>query len=142
MNRGRQAERSGASCGVAVIRLGASCEVEGETSNRADFRVSEYAVLDDGSEIVLCSDRGYSAGVSGSEHADVWKHLTAAGIESDVRAAVGPDDDNEAGESCRWDRIVGLLARAGVTESADHLRNVTYEVRLGPSVATRLTPKS
>jgi hypothetical protein len=127
---------------VAVIRLGASCELEGETSNRADFRVSEYAVLDDGSEIVLCSERGYSAGINDGEHADVWKHMTAAGIESDVRAVVGPDDDNETGEDHRWDRIVGLLARAGVTESADRLRDVPYEVRLGPSVVTRLPPRS
>lgn len=126
---------------MAVIRLGALCELESETSSQANFCVSEYAVLDDGSEIVLCSERGYSAGVNGGEHADVWKHMTAAGIESDVRAVVGPDDDNETWEDHRWDRIVGLLARVGVTESAERLRDVPYEVRLGPSVVTRLPPK-
>lgn len=124
---------------MAVVRLGALCELESATSSQANFRVSEYAVLDDGSEVVLHSERGYSAGVQGGEHADVWKHMTAAGIEGDVRGVVLPDNAEQTGEDHPWDWLVDLLARAGVIESVERLREVPYEVRLGPEVLSRLT---
>lgn len=120
------------------MRLGALCELESATSSQANFRVSEYAVLDDGSEVVLHSERGYSAGVQGGEHADVWKHMTAAGIEGDVRGVVLPDNAEQTGEDHPWDWLVDLLARAGVIESVERFREVPYEVRLGPVVLSRL----
>lgn len=123
---------------MAVVRLGALCELESETSNQADFRVSEYAVLEDGSEVVLHRERGYSAGVPRGEGADVWEHMTAAGIERDVLAVALPDDAEQTGEHHTWDRLVDLLSGVGVTESVDRLREVPYEVRLGPSVLSRL----
>lgn len=123
---------------MAVVRLGALCELESATSSQANFRVSEYAVLDDGSEVVLHSERGYSAGVQGGEHADVWKHMTAAGIEGDVRGVVLPDNAEQTGEDHPWDWLVDLLARAGVIESVERFREVPYEVRLGPVVLSRL----
>jgi len=126
---------------VAIVRLGALCELESSTPSQANFRVSEYAVLDDGSEIVLHSERGYSAGVPRREQADVWQHMTAEGIERDVLTVVLPDDAEETGEDHPWDWLVALLARAGVVESADRLRTLPYEVRLGPAVMTRLGSK-
>ena len=78
---------------VAIVRLGALCELESSTPSQANFRVSEYAVLDDGSEIVLHSERGYSAGVPRCEQADVWQHMTVEGIERDVMTMVLPDDE-------------------------------------------------
>lgn len=123
---------------MAVVRLGALCELESDTPSQASFRVSEYAVLDDGSEIVLHAERGYSAGAPGGEHADIWQHMTAAGIKSDVMAVVLPDDAEQTGEDHPWDWLVHLLARAGVVEHADRLRTVPYEVRLGPAVLSRL----
>ncbi|HSL58947.1 MAG TPA: hypothetical protein VK866_13960 [Acidimicrobiales bacterium] len=124
---------------MAVVRLGALCELEGDTSTQANFRVSEYAVLDDGSEVVLHSERGYSAWANGGEDADIWTHMTAAGIESDVLGVVLPDDAEQTGDDHPWDWLVDLLAQRGVIESAERLREVPYEVRLGPSVLSRLS---
>jgi len=124
---------------VAVVRLGALCELESATSSQANFRVSEYAVLDDGSEVVLHAERGFSAGVQGGEDADIWKHMTAAGIERDVLAVVLPDDAEQNGEDHPWEWLVDLLARLGVTETVERLREIPYEVRLGPAVLSRLT---
>ena len=123
---------------MAVIRLGALCELESETSSQANFCVSEYAVLDDGSEVVLHRERGYSAGVHGGEDADVWKHMSAAGIERDVLTVVLPDDAEQTGDDHPWDWLVALLAGVGVIESVQRLREVPYEVRLGPAVLSRL----
>lgn len=123
---------------MAVVRLGALCELESDTSSQANFRVSEYAVLDDGSEVVLHSERGYSAGVHGGEDADIWKHMTAAGIERDVLTVVLPDDAEQTGDDHPWHWLVDLLARIGVIESVERLRGLPYEVRLGPSVRSRL----
>lgn len=123
---------------MAVIWLGALCELESETSTQANFRVSEYAVLDEGSEVVLHRERGYSAGVHGGEHADVWKHMSVAGIERDVLAVVLPDDAEQTGDDHPWDWLVALLAAAGVIESVQRLRQVPYEVRLGPALRSRL----
>ena len=124
---------------MAVVRLGALCELESATPSQANFRVSEYAVLDDGSEVILHSERGYTAGVHGGEHADIWKHMTAAWIERDVLTVVLPDDAEQTGEDHPWAWLVGLLARVGVTETVERLREVPYDVRLGPAVLCRLT---
>lgn len=135
--RSRAAER-GASCAVAVVRLGALCELESETSSQANFRVSEYAVLDDGSEVALHAERGFSAGVHGGEDADIWKHMTAVWIERDVLTVVLPYDAEQTGEDHPWEWLVDLLARVCVTETVERLRGVPYEVRLGATVLSRL----
>ncbi|HAS08982.1 MAG TPA: hypothetical protein DCS55_00430 [Acidimicrobiaceae bacterium] len=123
---------------MAVVRLGALCELDSATSGQANFRVREYAVLDDGSEVVLHAERGFSAGVHGGEDADIWKHMTAAWIERDVLTVVLPDDAEQTGEDHPWEWLVDLLARVGVTETVERLREVPYEVRLGPVVLSRL----
>lgn len=125
---------------MAVVRLGALCELESETPRQANFRVSEYAVLEDGSEVVLHSERGYSAGVRAGEVADIWQHMTADWIERDVMTVVLPDDAEDTGDDHPWDWLMGLLAQAGVVETVDRLREVPYEVRLRPRVLSRLRP--
>ena len=112
--------------------------MDSATSSQANFRVSEYAVLDDGSEVVLHAERGFSAGVHGGEDTDIWKHMTVTWIESDVLAVVLPDDAEQTGEDHPWEWLVDLLARVGVTETVERLRGVPYEVRLGPMVLFRL----
>lgn len=121
---------------MAVVRLGAQCGLESESPRQANFRVSEFAVLDDGAEIVLHSERGFSAMVHGP--AGVWDHMTAASIERDVMAVVLPDDAEETGEDHPWEWLVALLSESGVTETVDHLREVLYVVRLAPEVTARL----
>jgi len=65
--------------------------------------------------------------------------MTAAWIERDVLTVVLPDDAEQTGEGHPWEGLVDLLARAGVTETVERLREVAYEVRLGPAVLSRLT---
>lgn len=103
---------------------------------QANFRVSEYAVLDDGTEVVLHAERGLSVMVHGS--AGVWEHMTAAGLERDVLTVVLPDDAEESGDEHPWGWLVSLLERTGVSETVEHIREVPYEVRIGPDVTSRL----
>lgn len=121
---------------MVVVRLGALCELDSATTRQANFRVSEYAVLDDGTEVVLHAERGLSVMVHGS--AGVWEHLTAAGLERDVLTVVLPDDAEESGDEHPWAWLVSLLERAGVNETVEHIREVPYEVRIGPDVTSRL----
>lgn len=123
---------------MAVVRLGALCELESAASDQASFRISEYAVLEDGSEVVLHAERGYTAQVHGGDSADIWRHMTAEDIERDVLTVVLPDDAEQTSEDHPWDWLVDLLARAGVITSVDDLRAVPYEVRLGPAVLSHL----
>lgn len=80
----------------------------------------------------------YSAGRREDEPADIWQHLTADWIERDVMTVVLPDDAEETGDAHPWDWLVELLDQLGVVESADRLREVPYEVRLGPRALSRL----
>lgn len=121
---------------MAVQRFGALCELASESEQQANFRISEYAVLDDDTELVLHSDRGYSTRIIGST--SIWHQMTAASIESDVRAVVLPDDAEVTGEAHPWEWLVTLLAEVGVTESVDHLRTVPYEVRIASDVLSRI----
>lgn len=117
---------------MAVVRLGALCELESKTSSQANFRVSEYAVLDDGSEVVLHSERGYSAGVHGGEHTDIWERMTAAGMKRDVLTVVLPEDAEQTGDDHPWDWLVDLLAQVGVVENVDPLRDTRGPLRSAP----------
>ena len=121
---------------MAVQRLGAFCELTSESQQQANFRVSEYAVLDDDTELVLHSDRGYSTRMIGST--SVWHQMTAASIESDVRAVVLPDDAEVTGEAHPWEWFVTLLTEVGVGETVDRLRTVPYEVRIASDVLSRI----
>ena len=123
---------------MAILRLGALCELESESPRQAHFRISEYAVLDDGTEIVLHSDRGFTVMIHGS--AGVWDHMTAASIDRDVMTVVLPDDAEETGEDHPWEWLVALLGDAGVTATVDDLREVPYVVRIAPDVTSRLQP--
>jgi len=118
--------------------LGALCELDSEAPRQANLRVVEFAVLDDGTEIILHSERGFSFSAHGSGSADFWEHMTDSGIERDVMNVVLQDDVEEPGEGHPWDWLVALLAQAGVVESVEHLRGVPYEVRLAGEVRSRL----
>ena len=121
---------------MAVQRLGALCELTSESQQQANFRISEYAALDDGTELILHADRGFSTRTVGS--AGVWRRMTAASIESDVLTVVLPDDAEVTGEAHPWGWLVTLLAEASVNETVEHLRTVPYEVRIASDVISRI----
>lgn len=125
---------------MTVVRLGAHCELESESPRQANFRVSEYAVLDDGTEIPLHAERGLS--VSTSSPVGIWAHETAESLERDVRTVVLPHDAEPTGEEHHWDWLVELLATHGVVSTVEHLRSVPYDVRFGQRVLTRLRPST
>lgn len=49
---------------------------------QATFRISEFAVLDDGTEVTLHADRGLATG--GNDPAGIWATTTVEGLTADV----------------------------------------------------------
>lgn len=121
--------------GVTVIRLGAHCELEGATPRQRNYRISEFAVLDDGTEVTLHMDRGMSIALHGSDAASSgWTMMTVESLEVSVRTAVLPDAADEAGEEHPWAWLLALLEARGVHSTEAHLKTLPYEVRFGESV--------
>lgn len=131
---GRNPEIGGAL--AEVVGLGASCELDGETTRELRLRVGEFALMSDGAELVLHKDRGLT--ISASPGASLSASDIAADLESAVRAAVLGDDAEETGEEHPWDWLVDLLASHRVIVTREQLRALPYEVRLSEDVRARI----
>lgn len=123
---------------VTVVRLGALCQLESEAERQANFRISEFAVLDDGTEITLHNERGLSIFLNVAQPSGVWPTLTMGSLEASVRTVVLPDDAEETGQDHPWTWLHELLAAQGVDTTVEHLKALPYEVRLGDDVTSRM----
>ncbi len=121
---------------MGLVRLGAYCELESETGQQLSFCVSEFAVLCDGSEIALHSERGFS--MAAHQPSGLWAHLTVQSLERDVRIVVLPDDAEQSGEDHPWEWLVTLLVAHGVSTTVEQLRHLPYEVRIESVLRERL----
>lgn len=121
------------------MELGAACTLESEVGNQLNFRLSEYAVLQDGRTLVLHSDRGLSIGVPrtlSGEVADAWDQLTVEILERNALTALLPDDDDDEAHPYTW--FVQLLAERGVVSSEAELRRAPYRVNIDEAVMRRI----
>ena len=121
---------------MRVVGLGAECDVDDANSDgsRASFRVSEFAVLDDGSRITLHAERGF---VSKPSSGDPWRQLSLDDLGRSVRTTVLPDGEPTDDEH-PWEWLVELLDAHGITTTADELRRVPYDVVFTDRVIERI----
>jgi hypothetical protein len=121
---------------VRVVGLGAICDLDptrNDDPRENNFRVSEFAVLDNGERITLHDERGYGAG---SSSGDIRAQQTVETITRDVLTTVLPDDDD--GDEHPWEWLAQLARAHGIEVTADNLRQVPYEVVLTERVLQRL----
>ena len=125
---------------MRVVGLGAECDVDDANtdSSQASFRVSEFAVLDDGSRVILHYERGF---VSKSSSGHPWRHLSFDGLDRSVRTTLLPDDDPTDDEH-PWEWLVELLDTRGITTTVDQLRQVPYNVVFTDRVIKRVRAPS
>ncbi len=124
-----------------IRKLGAWCELEGEVDGQVNCRVSEFAVLTDGDEIVLHAERGFSSRTV-PRPSDPFACMTVDSIEESVGTVLLPDDAEVTGEDHDWDWLHSLLGEHGILVTADVLRRLPYEIRLGPALTARLAKRA
>jgi len=104
-----------------------------DDGRQCSFKISEFALLENGERVILHDERGYTSRISSG---DIWPHETAENIERDVLTAVLPDDDNVDDHPWQWLAELAQARRINVT--ADDLRLLPYEVVLSERVIQRL----
>jgi hypothetical protein len=139
---------------MAVVSLGACCDLVppeeyGGSPGGLGFSVSEFAVMHDGRRLTLHAERGWTQWPrravphgepmpdDGDEPLDPWSFTTRASVVQDTLNVVLPDDD-DCPDDHPYEWLAGLLARHGVSASADELRALPYDVELSPRLQARL----
>ena len=138
--------------GVGSQRVGGGPAVGADTGpaplmsgNRVDapagmsFSALHLAVLRDGRRVVLLNDRGWS--VSGPP--DTWQGASAAGIEGDARAVVGPDEPFGSHSqadmaSDHWAHLAGILRNHGIQIEPGELSRLHHDVELSERLRSRI----
>jgi hypothetical protein len=123
---------------VRVVGLGAICDLDSsgiDDRRENNFRVSEFALLDNGERVILHDERGYGARISWDD--DIWAHETVETITRNVLTTVLPDDD-ATDEEHPWEWLAELARARGIDVTADDLREVPYDVVLTERVLRRL----
>jgi len=115
-----------------VVGLGAVCDLgpPGSDPREQGFTVGEFVTLEDGRQVVLHEDRGFTDAIRSTGEpapADVRQGLTLEQLTRDVLLVVLPDDD-DATEAHPWPWLAELARARGLDVTADHLRTLPYEV--------------
>jgi hypothetical protein len=121
-----------------VVALGAFCDLvpseDPGASTGAQFQVSEFAELSDGSRLTLLAYRGFTSWIGG--HSDPWQSLTRESIVAGVLTTVLPDTDDGDEHAYEW--LAELLGELGVQVTGRQLRGLPYSVELSRTVEKRL----
>lgn len=127
-----------------VVLLGAFCDIdqEREGGRSLSFTVAEFLQFDDGTQLTLHCDRGFTIGwgVSDPLLPSISKSLTRESVTEYVLNAVLPDVDD--GEAHPWQWLARLARDRGVQISPDELRALPYEVVLSASTEAMLEPRT
>jgi hypothetical protein len=105
----------------------------------ASFDVTEFAICDDGTRVLLHEERGFTIG-GGPSH-DPWSGLSSEFLERNVLTTVLPDDDDTDDEH-PYEWLADLCRQRGLDVTADDLRRLPYYVELGDEVRRRLAHPS
>lgn len=119
---------------LPVVGLGAICGIRPQSDHAADgsqrFSVSEFALLADGTRVMLHCDRGLTLGLPTG---DIHARLTLTSLRQDVMNVVLPDDD-ECRDAHPWSWLAELARARGLAVEASDLENLPYEVVFAESV--------
>jgi hypothetical protein len=124
---------------MSVARLVTYASLRELTSSRYSVDLRHFARLDDGREILLLDDRGFSGA---SRSAGIT--LSRQQVELDARTCVGPDEPVgeqtwEQVEARHWEFIAERLGAAGVTISADEVGLLEHDVVLDERLRAALS---
>jgi hypothetical protein len=103
------------------------------------FDIAEFALLDDGTRVLLHEERGLTVG--GGPSRDPWSGLTTEILVRGVLTTVLPDDDDTDDEH-PYEWLAALCRRHGLDATADDLRRLPYLVELTDQVRRRLAHQS
>lgn len=88
-----------------VVGAGAVCDHRPQCPSEprtCQFSVSEFVRLDDGRQVTLHEDRGFTIGVFGHGAVDFPGGLTLEGLASEVLTTVLPDDEGDVEDHPWW----------------------------------------
>jgi hypothetical protein len=122
-NPGGQRER--------ILGLGAICELRPPTplGTSQSFSVAEFALLIDGTKVLLHDDRGFTIGAPSGQ----LRHVTAETIVQSVLNVVLPYDD-ESSDEHPWIWLASLAQARNLDVTSEELRHLPYEVLLSDKV--------
>jgi hypothetical protein len=128
-----------------VVRLLTIADLQAGADPRdLSVRARHEAVLDDGRQVVLLDDRGWTEGLRGAgEDADVWEGVSEHHIAETARVVVGPDEPfggrtpREMEES-HWAWLAARLGAEGVPVEAVELSRLPHDVVLSDRLRARV----
>lgn len=119
-----------------------------EVSDGDGFTALLYAVLADGSRVLVLDDRGWAqTRIVSARPPDVAEAcdstLDRQDIEDTAKMVVGPDEppddsDHESEAAAYWEYLAGILVRQGVATRPADLRLLPHDVELSEPLAARV----
>jgi len=113
-----------------VVSLGALCDLDesAQDDRTQSFKVSEFALLEDGRQVILHSERGFTLGwgLGLSILGGISTYETEETLARNVLNVVLPDPDD--GEEHPWSWLAHLAQSRGLDVTAAKLREVPYAV--------------
>ncbi len=132
-----------------VVALGAWCDYETDeeasaTPGGANFRVHEFAILEDGRRITIRDDLGFTSwahlpNATVAERADAsWRRITRESLEREIRTNIVVPDETDFVDEHPYEWLRELLRRQGIEVTEEHLRAVPYTVEFSERLERRL----
>jgi hypothetical protein len=115
------------------MRLATHATLRELTSSRYSVDLRHVARLDDGREILLLDDRGFSGQCAPGAFP------TLEEVELTARTCVGPDEPVDQQSDAHWTFVVEQLRAAGVTASVDEVRRLEPDVVLDERLRAAVT---
>jgi hypothetical protein len=104
-----------------VVGLRAWGYLSTEPGGATACSIRQSAVLDDGREVTLADDRGWTTSAP-------WEALSMEHAVRNIDTAVLPDDAETTGETQEWPTFIRRLREAGVAVDVKALRALPWEV--------------
>ena len=127
-----------------VVGLYALCDlqigpgVRALPDDRLEFAVEEFAQLSEGQPVLL-RELGWSSAPSTGGSATLALYLTEDRVVDNVRTVVLPDDAETSRDEHPWHQLAATLTAKGLPTTADELRELPYDIVLGPRLRARLS---
>lgn len=108
---------------AVAVRLRAWGYLSSEPDGGTACSIRQTAVLDDGREVTLADDRGWTTSAP-------WEALSVSHAVDSIETAVLPDDAETTAQTQEWESFARRLREAGVVVDVEALRALPFEVLL------------